>query len=120
MRPPDRGRAIVNAEELAAALLPALLDLIEAERKPPPIVTADELAAYLKVSREVIYRNAERLGAIRLGDGPRARLRFRLDAEQVRAWQAGQPKAPPATAPKRRTNRPRPGAGADLLPIRGR
>ncbi|MEI6536514.1 MAG: HTH domain-containing protein [Verrucomicrobiaceae bacterium] len=56
----------MNAEELAAELLPALLDLIEAERKPPPIVTADELAAYLKVSREVIYRNAERLGAIRL------------------------------------------------------
>lgn len=42
----------------------------------PRLATAAELAAQLGVSRAYVYEHAERLGAIRLGRGPRARLRF--------------------------------------------
>src|ERR1700690_3814881 len=43
------------------------------------LVTAQELADTLGVSPETVYAHAEELGARRLGDGPRPRLRFDLD-----------------------------------------
>ncbi len=45
----------------------------------PRIVDAGQLARYLGVSRHLIYHNAERLGAIRLGDGQRAALESDVD-----------------------------------------
>jgi len=45
-------------------------------------VTPAELAAFLVVDRCYVYERADELGAMRLGSGPRARLRF--DLEQVR------------------------------------
>ena len=41
-----------------------------------PLMDAAELARWLRVSRSTVYANANRFGVIRLGDGPRARLRF--------------------------------------------
>jgi hypothetical protein len=46
------------------------------------LVDARDLADELGVERDWVYANAERLGAVRLGSGPRARLRF--DVEQAR------------------------------------
>lgn len=46
------------------------------ERPSGDLVTAAKLAELLGVRREYIYANADRLGAVRLGTGPRARLRF--------------------------------------------
>jgi hypothetical protein len=46
------------------------------------LVDARALAAELGVDRDWVYVNADRLGGVRLGDGPRARLRF--DVERVR------------------------------------
>jgi hypothetical protein len=46
------------------------------------LVDARALAAELGVARDWIYANAERLGGVRLGDGPKARLRF--DVERAR------------------------------------
>lgn len=47
------------------------------------LVSAAEVARELNVGRQWVYEHAEELGARRLGDGPRARLRF--DLETVRA-----------------------------------
>jgi hypothetical protein len=41
-----------------------------------PLVDAGTLAAELGVSRGYVYEHADELGALRLGNGPRARLRF--------------------------------------------
>ncbi len=40
------------------------------------LLTADELATELGVERGWVYRHAQELGAVRLGDGPQGRLRF--------------------------------------------
>ncbi len=110
-----------EVHNLAAELLPAIEELLSERRQPPPIVTADDLAKYLKVSREVIYANADQLGAIRIGDGPRPRLRFRLDGDQVRAWQAGKPMPSRSDESRPRRRRPSKRIAADnLLPVRGR
>ena len=47
------------------------------------LLSAQALADKLGVSRAYVYEHADALGAIRLGDGPRARLRF--DLETARA-----------------------------------
>lgn len=60
----------VIAERVVAAGV--ITELIE-----PPI-DATELAQRLGVTRDWVYANATRLGAIKLGDGPKARLRFDL------------------------------------------
>lgn len=43
---------------------------------PPELIDAAELARRLGIARSTVYANARRFGAIRLGDGPRAPLRF--------------------------------------------
>ena len=46
-------------------------------REPPAeLIDAAELARRLGIARSTVYANARRFGAIRLGDGPRAPLRF--------------------------------------------
>jgi len=100
-------------------------------------VDAAELTTVLGVSRDFIYSHAAELGAIRLGSGPRARLRFdpahALDALAARSCsESPQPPERPAHgAPgPRRGAAMRPGArdrgpgartlaGAPLLPIVG-
>jgi hypothetical protein len=44
------------------------------------LVSAAEIARELNVGRQWVYEHAEQLGARRLGDGPRGRLRFALEA----------------------------------------
>jgi hypothetical protein len=72
-----------------------------------------------------VYAHAGELGAHRLGDGPRARLRF--DLADVDAWlsacsaRRGSAAAEPAPRGSLRRRREKPlGTTADLLPIRGR
>ncbi len=43
-----------------------------------PLVDAIALARLLGVSRAYVYEHADELGALRLGGGPKARLRFDL------------------------------------------
>lgn len=78
----------------------------------PPLVTAATLAGLLGVSRDYVYEHATDLGALRLGDGPRARLRF--DPDRARAALVGTPSPPPAAAPSRQHRRtattPKPGS----------
>src|SRR4051812_5178218 len=47
-------------------------------RATPRLVSAAEIARRFDVTRQWVYENADRLGAIRLGRGARPRLRFDL------------------------------------------
>ena len=73
-----------QAAEFADMIAIRVVALIEqrAYRANPELATAAEVAQALGVSTSWIYANKRRLGAIRLGDGPKARLRF--DLEQVK------------------------------------
>lgn len=53
----------------------------------PRAVDAATLARRLGVTRGFVYEHADELGGARLGDGPRARLRFDLD-RALQAWNA--------------------------------
>jgi hypothetical protein len=87
-----------------------------------PLVDARELAAYLRVAVGYVYENAARLGARRLGDGPRARLRFSLAEveERLSACSASRGSVVPEPAPRvasRSRPRRRMGTSIELLRI---
>lgn len=79
------------------------------------LVDAAEVARRLSVSRDWVYEHSTSLGAIRLGKGPRARLRFDLVTVRERVSQLGHSREP------QRENQPpvRHSAPVDLLPIKG-
>jgi hypothetical protein len=85
------------------------------------LVDAQTLAEMLGVGRAYVYEHADELGAIRLGSGTRARLRF--DPERATHCLAGrksQQDTSPAKPAVRRTRRRRSmGTTVELLPIRG-
>jgi hypothetical protein len=88
-------------DQLASRVAEALL----AADGPPPtkrIVDARGVAETYGVSRDFVYAHADELGAIRLGSGPRARLRFDLleVAARLRVRRTSPP--PPAAPPRRR------------------
>jgi len=74
------------------------------------LLTASEVALAFSVTRGWVYAHADELGAIRLGDGPRPRLRFEPAVVTQRLQQRrGRVSASPPSTPV--------GAGASLLPI---
>ena len=89
-----------------------------------PLVDANELARLLSVSRDYVYEHADELGALRLSNGPRARLRFDPDVaraalacysgkrSQADTANADGPSQPTSTPGKRpmANGRPKPGA----------
>ena len=80
------------------------------------LVDAAEIARRFNVSRDYIYSHAEELGAVRLGTGPKARLRFDpARVVEVISPQPFRPSTDRSTTP-RRTTRP----SAELLPIGGK
>lgn len=88
------------------------------------LLTPAELAAWLAVDRAYVYEHAQELGALRLGDGPKARLRFDLDVVRSRIScsevRQSEPRdaASGAVKPRRRSRRL--GTNVELLPVRGR
>jgi hypothetical protein len=90
-------------------------------------VTAEVVATHLDVERDYVYEHAVEFGARRLGEGPRARLRFRLDlvdaALEANACPGGRASTasdPQSGAGSRRRRRRALGSGTELLPVRGR
>lgn len=81
------------------------------------LVDAAEVARRFGVSRDYLYAHAEDLGAVRLGSGPKARLRF--DPERVRETLAARPQEPSQPAVSRPPRRTRQRSNAELLPVRG-
>lgn len=69
--------AAAVAPAVARAVTERVVELLD-ERDANELVDAAELARMLSVDREWVYEHADRLGAVRLGDGPRPRLRFEV------------------------------------------
>lgn len=112
-------RTLRDGDVEAVAL--RVVEMIEERRLEPSasMLTAGEVAARYGVSKNYIYEHAIRLGAIRLGDGPRARMRFSADAvAEALACETPTPRVAPRS-PRRRPTRPQAG-DAPLLPIKGR
>lgn len=86
------------------------------------LVDAGELAQQLGVAREWVYANARRLGAIRLGEGPKARLRFdpTRAREALAAGRADEDAPRAEAAVPRRRGRPRRSGPSGAPLIRGR
>jgi hypothetical protein len=88
------------------------------------LLTAAEVAELVGLSRDAVYRRANEFGAVRVGSGPKARLRF--DPETVTAalgtCSTGRESEPP-DRPPRQGSRPRlvtaGGQAFPLLPVRG-
>jgi hypothetical protein len=86
------------------------------------LMDASQLARHLGLTRAWVYEHASELGAIRIGTGPRARLRFDLNTA-VAALDAHHPRESPSVPrpPRAPSTRPRPKSpAAPLLPIRPR
>jgi hypothetical protein len=96
--------------------------LAEREKRPTrtALATATEVAERYCVSLSWVYANKVRLGAVLLGDGPKARLRFDLErvaeALGTRARTPSQPPHPRRGRPRKTTLPP----GVELIRARGR
>jgi hypothetical protein len=102
---------------LADDQLRALAHLIAAELRDAPsanasalpqaLVDAAELGRALGLSRATIYSRADELGAVRVGDGSRARLRFDLERarEALRSAHAPPLQQPPRPSKRRAAKR---------------
>lgn len=118
-------RTLTDAD--VEAIVARLADELRGEPAPAQLVDATALAATLGVSREWVYEHADQLGARRLGDGDKPRLRF--DVEQARkalptasaaeSGQQSQPRDTAGEAGSRHRRSSRSGTGPALLPIRG-
>jgi hypothetical protein len=113
---------------LAGLIVDGLAEALPARLNGPPrtgrLIDAAEVARRNSVDRAWVYSHADELGAVRIGDGPRPRLRF--DPERVREAfacsadrSAVEPAARGAEPNARRRRRARAGTAAPLLPIRG-
>ncbi len=78
-----------------------------------PLIDAAEVARRHGTTREWAYENAERLGAIRLGDGPKARLRFDPTIVAEALGRPSRESKPAPTQPRSRRHR----SDVELLPI---
>jgi hypothetical protein len=124
MSPSDHASADVAPADLSEGTVEAIarrvVDLLRSEPPRPAaaptgerLLTAAEVARWWGVERSWVYQHALRLGVIRLGDGPRPRLRF--DPALV-ARRLGDPaRAPARHAPQS----PRIDVNTPLLPILG-
>lgn len=82
------------------------------------LIDAEALARHLGVTRAWVYEHANELGAIRIGTGPRARLRFDLHAarEALTSTRQDGTRAPEKShpgRPRRRTST----SSVPLLPV---
>jgi hypothetical protein len=124
MTAPDRGSTDVELTDLSERAVEAIarrvVELLGREPHRPAgsptgerLLTAAEVARWWGVERSWVYQHALRLGVIRLGTGPRPRLRF--DPARV-ARRLGDPKR--SSAPDVRRSA-RIGVVTPLLPILG-
>ena len=99
------------------AVAERVVELLRGESIGGDLIDSVEVARRFSVSRDYVYEHAEELGAIRLGSGSRARLRFdpatvreRLSQLPVRDF--GEPQRGNRASVRR-------GGSIELLPIKG-
>jgi hypothetical protein len=79
-----------DVEAIAEATAARLAEIVSAAAGTFALVDARQLALDLGVSLDYVYAHATELGAMRLGSGPKARIRFDLDrARQALEARAG-------------------------------
>lgn len=110
--------------EIAEEVASRVVELLEQRPLLSPWLTPTEVAKLLSVDRAYVYEHAADLGARRLGDGPKGRLRFRHeDVLEAIPCLPGRKSEVPATRTAKPKQRRRAGArlgtNAPLLPIRG-
>jgi len=104
------------------AIAHRVIDLLQRNAAASPdLIDAAELARRLGVDRSWVYTHAIELGGVKLGRGPRPRLRFdpKLAAERIRKGARGQ--STERRKPSQGLQRPRPSCdagGPRLLPIK--
>jgi hypothetical protein len=82
-----------DVEAIAEATARKLAEFIGERGKTFGLVGPRELAEGLGVSLDYVYAHATELGAMRLGSGPKARIRFDLDgARRLLEARAQQPR----------------------------
>ena len=96
-----------DVEAIAEATARKLAEFIGQREKTFGLVGPGELAQGLGVSLDYVYAHSTELGAIRLGSGPKARIRFDLD----RARQSLEARRTERPGESRRPGRSRRGAG---------
>ena len=95
------------------AVAARVADLLQPGPATVELVDAAEIARRFGVSRDFVYGHANDFGVVRLGEGPRARLRFDPAKVRERLGAADQP-APSSRSPRRKRR------SSNLLPVRGR
>lgn len=80
------------------------------------ILKVAEVARLLGRSAAWVYEHAAELGAIRMGNGPKARIGF--DLSTIEQWKREHQVAPPQTRkpPRRRARRSAASSGSNLIP----
>ncbi|MEO8690871.1 MAG: hypothetical protein ABI611_21975 [Solirubrobacteraceae bacterium] len=98
----------LDAEDIDAVAARVVELLREQPAEPRRYVDAATLARALGVEREWVYLRARELGALRLGDGPKARLRFDLERRRAALAEMNTRDQPrPDKPPRRRRGHPR-------------
>jgi hypothetical protein len=85
----------LDHEDIDAIAERAAHRVVQLLQRPGPgpyqLLDPKELASALNVSLDYVYAHAADLGAMRLGDGPKARLRFDLQTAQTVMRERKQP-----------------------------
>jgi hypothetical protein len=108
--------------EAVEAVARKVVELLEARGlQKRRLVDAAELAAMFGIERSWVYSHAIELGAVKLGEGKKPRLRFdpEVAARVLRKVGDGAGADPPARSGERADRRRVADGRAKLLPIRG-
>ena len=135
VRAPHTSNVVALDAASVEAIARRVADLLRVDR-PAPLVDAQAVAERLGISRATVYAYASLLGATRVGNGLRPRLRFDVD-RALAAWtsrttiersQSDESNAPAGVRPRRATRRMTSSAhsvagttrnGSPLLPLKG-
>lgn len=114
----DSDRPALLTPTVVEAIAQRVAELLRTELGlGPRLLTPSEVAEQFAVSRTWVYEHADELGAIRLGPGPKARLRF--DARAVSKGLEGNPGDVTRPPGSERPSGTTPSSGRSLLPIYG-
>ncbi len=103
----------------ASPLRSPSISTAEATRVPSELLDAHAVARLLGCDRAFVYEHQAELGAIRLGAGPKARLRFDRSLVEAFMVRRDEPKSPESRRPRTPRRRTRT-SSVKLLPIKGR